>query len=411
MPINYISLDDAKRLREAGDEEIRQTISAQPPTLSYAPAAWERDNTRDRLDFYKGLNAVGRIFESSREATVLLILSMESILRRKGYVAFHCKASHWERSGLSRRVAQRLLKALVRAGHLTPRDRQVSKRPNTYDASQAFLDAIPQCPEGQAEGLLISDRPWQPVILKEAQSTEELESYGPRSRQADIERTRQEVTRLNQWLEENRLRIEGLDDLRFHRAFRHSLNWGGRLYGQFTSMDRVDDRPNVRIDGQPTEEADLNGSYLSFYLAMKGREDIPGDPYQHGQLAQFERAFVKSVTVRLFGRGEWWSRRYPQDIYELSRDLGYPGKPPSYRSFKEAMCATYPELEGFAEFKPTLRIEVAESRALLDTLDWLREQGEIGLPIHDGIRVRTAIKTKTEERFRMARNQAARAIG
>lgn len=316
MTITYIDLDSAKSLREAGDYELRQTISALSPTLSYKPSDWELAGIDDRLAYYTQANAVGRIFAASRPKTILLILSMESILRRFGYLSFHRKAEHWESRGLSPRVARKLLKTLVSLNLLTPRDRQVSKRPNTYDASAAFLASLPARPEGQPEGLLVSDRPWRPLEIKEVQTDSELENYGPRSTARDIERARQEVLQLNAWLEENRHRIEGLDDLRFQRVFRHSLNWGGRLYGQFTSMDRELHRPNIRIDGQATEEADLNGSYLSFYLAKSGREEIPADPYQHGEFAQFERPFVKAIMVRLFGRGSWWIKRYPQDVYD-----------------------------------------------------------------------------------------------
>ncbi len=78
--MNYISLDQAKQLRELGDQAIRQTISAPSPTTSYEPAPWEWRNAEERLSRYKAMGGVGRVFAASRDATIRLILSMESIL-------------------------------------------------------------------------------------------------------------------------------------------------------------------------------------------------------------------------------------------------------------------------------------------------------------------------------------------
>ena len=42
------------------------------------------------------------------------------------------------------------------------------------------------------------------------------------------------------------------------------------------------------------------------------------------------------------------------------------------------------------------------------TLDWLRERGEIGLPIHDGIRVKESIYQDTLNMFNANRDQVCR---
>jgi len=53
-------------------------------------------------------------------------------------------------------------------------------------------------------------------------------------------------------------------------------------------------------------------------------------------------------------------------------------------------------------------LERYESEALMRTLHWLRERGEIGLPIHDGIRVKESIYKDTLNMFNANRDQVCR---
>ena len=333
-------------------------------------------------------------------------MSFESILRRKGHVAIAKKRDYWD-GKISNRIPTRFVTTLCQLGLLTPRERQVSKKPNVFDASQELLDTIPQIPEGECEGKLISDRPWQPVEIRTVREAD-AELMGPINPvfAPRLDEITQEVLDLNQCYQDNAHRIEGLDDLRFHRVFHHSLNWGGRLYGQFTHMAR-EDRANILIDGEPTEEADLSGSYLSFFLLMNGWNELPDDPYQLGALAQYERAFVKEVVLRLFGKGSWWARSYKNALNPIRSHIGYPEALPPYWDFQSAFLRTYPEFAEFNEMKPTFKIEQLESKALLDTLDRIRMTNEIGLPVHDGIRVRSELKDEVQFWFDEIRMQTA----
>lgn len=404
MP-RYLKQDEARELRDAGDDHLAETLSAFRVTTTYQPKDWEMDLIEDRLAFYQDLGAVGQIREGSREALCCLILSLESIIRRRGCVAFPNKKDLWA-GRISHRLPSRLLNSLRVNGLLIEREIQVSKKPNVYDASQEYLDALPTRPEDQTEGKLVSDRPWQPVVIRRARDDEVARFGDPdviQRVQIDPEAIEQEMVDLNAWYAANSHRVQGVDDLRFHRLFHHNYFWGGRIYGEFTQMDRDLHRPNILIDGEPTDEADLNGSYLSFFLLLNGWQDLPDDPYQHGALAEYDRRLVKKVMVLLFGKGEWWSRSYIRTLNPIKGELGYPDRLPEYREFQAAVFATYPELEGFQRFKPTLKFEQYESRALIDTLAWLRDRDEIGLPIHDGIRVRQQITAITEQQFQLNR--------
>lgn len=400
----YLPQDKARYLRDAGEVEIGKLLSTPRVSIAYEPAEWELEIVDDRIHFYQGLDAVGNIQQRSRDRLGRLILSLESIIRRKGRVAFPKKKDSWT-GKISDRIPIRLVNRLQEIGYLISREIQVSKKPNVFDPSPEFLEAIPIVPEGAIEGRLRSDKPWQPIVIYRRYGEEALENFAnpPNPIAWDIEALEQEMLELNAWFEESRGRIKGLDDLRFHRVFHFNPHWGGRLYGEFTSMDRVEDRPRIMIDGQETTEADLNGSYLSFFLLINGIEELPNDPYQHGELADYNRSFVKQVFLRLFGRGAWWKRSFVNALNTIRDQLGYPDGLPNYTIFQEAACATYPALEGFNQYRPTFTFERYESRALLNTLLWLQERGEVGLPIHDGIRVRADIQPETEIEFKRQR--------
>ena len=86
---------------------------------------------------------------------------------------------------------------------------------------------------------------------------------------------------------------------------------------------------------------------------------------------------------------------------------GFPDGHPDYQDPKAAVICVYPFL---AALRPrlSLMLERYESEALMRTLHWLRERGQIGLPIHDGIRVKESIAGDTLEMFRTNRDQVCR---
>lgn len=401
-PIEYIALRDARTLAKAGDETLKELIYAKHPSTTYQPEEWELAIADERLAYYTELGALGRSRVDTRDRIIRLVFSFESIIRRHGIVTFSTNPAYWT-GRVSHSAARGFVNTLREQHLLSPRSPQVSKIANAYDPSPELLEAIPELPEGCREGKLISDKPWSPVDVRPATKVEDIPKMGPRSSEEDIQRKADDVIELNQWYQDNAHRIEGVDDLRFHRVYQHSLNWGGRFYGQFVGMEKAE-REAIRIDGEETEEADLNGSFLSFYLLINGTRSLPDDPYQHEGLARYDRKFMKAVLLRLFGRGEWWSSRFPNEVYQQKVAFGYEQRLPPYREVRDMICETYPVLSDLSHFKPSVKIEMFESMALRSALGLLRTAGEVGLPIHDGIRVKRSILEETRQTFEEARD-------
>ena len=400
--IEYIALKEARALSKDGDETLKEIIYAKHPSATYEPQQWEFAIADERLAYYAGIGALTRRSVTSRARIVRLILSFESIIRRHGIVTFSTNPAYWT-GRVSHNAAIHFVNTLREQALLSSHAQQVSKLPNAYDPSPELLEAIPGLPEGCREGKLISDKPWSPVDVRPATNVEDIPKMGPRSSEEEIQRKADDVIELNQWYQDNAHRIEGVDDLRFHRVYQHSLNWGGRFYGQFVGMEKAE-REAIRIDGEETEEADLNGSFLSFYLLINGVRSLPDDPYQREGLARYDRKFMKAVLLRLFGRGAWWNARFPNEIHQQKVAFGYEQRLPSYREVRDEICETYPVLSDLSHFKPSVKIEMFESMALRAALGQLRTAGEVGLPIHDGIRVKRSILDETRQTFEEARD-------
>ncbi len=380
------------------DPDVRKSAFVKRVTTKYEPQPWEMDGIEGRLAFYQGLGALSNpIREASREKTIRFILSFESALRQKGRVALPIQKDYWRERSFSDRIPLKFKRALVEAGYLSVRPIQISKRPMVFDTSLALAFLLAPRPDGEREGKFIRDRPQELVEVREPGFRHVPEHLPP---------FLAEMEELNAWLAANAERIEGLDDLRFHRIFQGNVHNGGRLYGAFTNMDKEYERAAIRIDREATDEADLNGAGLSILLLLNGL-DVPEDPYREGELAQYDRELVKAVMTRIFGKGEWWPNRLPPDLHRKKASFGYPDGLPNYQDFKAAVIRVYPFL---AELQPrlTFMLERYESEALMRTLHWLRERGEIGLPIHDGIRVKESIYQDTLEMFQANRDQVCR---
>ena len=392
--LDWLTRDEAKDMLDNPDVEGSYFVKR--VTTRYEPKPWELDGIEGRLEFYQGLDALSNpIREASRDQTIRFILSFESALRQDGRVALPTRKDYWGRRRFSDRIPLRFKDKLVQADYLIVRPIQISERPKVFDASEALMALVPPLPDGEREGKFVWDRPKELVEVRKPGRLHDPEDLTP---------FLAEMEDLNEWLAANAERVEGLDDLSFHRIFQGNVSNGGRLYGAFTNMDKEWERAAIRIDGEATDEADLNGAGLSILLLLNGR-DVPADPYREGELARYSRKFVKAVMTRIFGKGEWWPKMLPGELHKM--DLGYYDGLPDYQDFKAAVIRVYPFL---AELQPrlTFMLDRYESEALMRTLHWLRERGEIGLPIHDGIRVKESIYQDTLNMFNANRDQVCR---
>lgn len=394
----WIPKDEAKLLKAIGSEEIVKVYSSRRPSTRYEPTEWERAIASERLSFYTELAGIRRSRGESRERLTNLILSIDSICRRGRSIAFSIRKDYWLRI-ISDRIIKKIINGLIDNDYIVPCRIQVSKRPIVYDFTDSFKAIVPALPAGCTEGRNLADRKRDVVWIKPVPSEDGNGPYGDRSPAWEIEEVTEEMKDLNAWFLSQWHRVEGVDDPYHHRIFHHSLAWGGRIYSEFTNMDRETERPLVKIDGEETAEADLKGSYLSLFLLWRGRTALPEDVYQAGSLAGYDRKFMKEVFIRLFGRGAWWRGRLPNEIHDQKERYGYADGLPRYKDVKRDICSVYPELLEFEMHKPTLFLERYESTALIVALKWLRDIGEIGLPIHDGIRVRRNLLDSTQAMF------------
>lgn len=78
------------------------------------------------------------------------------------------------------------------------------------------------------------------------------------------------------------------------RTFKHSLELGGRFYGEYQRMPSKD-RANIKIDGYKTLEADYSSIHLAILYAWAAVQLDYDEAYN---LEGFDRPTVKAVTLR-----------------------------------------------------------------------------------------------------------------
>jgi hypothetical protein len=78
------------------------------------------------------------------------------------------------------------------------------------------------------------------------------------------------------------------------RAFKHSLELGGRFYGEYQRIPSKD-RANIKIDGCKTLEADYSSIHLAILYSWAGFQLDYEEAYS---IEGFDRSIVKAVTLR-----------------------------------------------------------------------------------------------------------------
>lgn len=79
------------------------------------------------------------------------------------------------------------------------------------------------------------------------------------------------------WLEHN-ASVDGAPVVPFlHRVFNINLNWGGRFYGEYQTLKKIN-RSRILIDGRPTVELDYSGLHINLLYAEVGVQ-LLGDAY------------------------------------------------------------------------------------------------------------------------------------
>jgi hypothetical protein len=163
----------------------------------------------------------------------------------------------------------------------------------------------------------------------------------------------------------------------------YGWDMGGRLYsagaGNYQTI-KEEDRAQMRIDGEPVVELDVQASNLTVFMARAGAPlDVYSgeDLYQTGPLAAFPRGAVKAYIATTFGRGE------PPTRWGQEADAVAVSCP--IEEVARAVHAVYPALANLKDTRMWAKLMFAESQAVIRALLDLADQGISALPVHDSI--------------------------
>lgn len=173
--------------------------------------------------------------------------------------------------------------------------------------------------------------------------------------------------------------------------FRYDL--GGRLYctskAGYQSMRKAE-RRTITINGEPTSEVDVSGSF-PFILHNALNAPLPkmDDIYE---IEGIERDVVKKIVVTRMG-SEDWPKRWPQDFAE-EYQAATGRKLQNRYTLKKVVAAVKEHLPILDELDQRAmgwaKLQYLESEAILMAIDTLKEDyGAVALPIHDSIIVPT----------------------
>jgi hypothetical protein len=236
-----------------------------------------------------------------------------------------------------------------------------------------------------------------------------------------VEAMAAEVRRLNEFWEG--IELEGGVHRGFQRIFHvpdavalETFAWdmSGRLYSigaRSYQTDRKEDRARMTIDGEPVVELDVQASHLTIFQAQHGDAlDVysDGDPYRIKDSAGrvIPREVVKTYITTAFGQGrppdKWgrpasgkWRKEHDgerlQDAWPLA-------------SVAKAVHGTYPALAKLDDPATWARLQYVESRAIVNAVLDLANQGIPALPIHDSIIIPASTSRKAAARDALRNN-------
>lgn len=202
---------------------------------------------------------------------------------------------------------------------------------------------------------------------------------------------KQQLLEINSFLIEQRyegMEFYGLSRL-FHEGDHPSFDWdlGGRLYGvggnSYQTLKKAK-RLDIKINGEAVVELDINASYLRILHGLRGfalpnSEDIYA-------IDGIERALVKAWVSCTFGHTKF-HRAWPKTVVEELDKRGITGwREHSYPSLKTKVLEHLSVLRDWPECGIRWSgLMYQESEAMIATMESLRSQGIVALPVHDSL--------------------------
>lgn len=189
----------------------------------------------------------------------------------------------------------------------------------------------------------------------------------------------------------------------WYRVFSGSWRLQGRWYatgqgadleagqvGSYAGLPAVQ-RAQLRIDGAPVVELDVNASHLTLLLGLLGSGLADGDPYEG---LGYPRAVIKQWVLEVCGKGRSprrWASGLPKEA---------PARAYRIEEVGRAVMRRYPALEQPERVVPadlvaeanrpaaglvTHYLAAQEAMAISQALSMLRSQGILALPVHDSL--------------------------
>lgn len=209
---------------------------------------------------------------------------------------------------------------------------------------------------------------------------------------------RSQIVEINEWLDQADIEIDDpelalrtqVSDRSLRRVFtRGSFETGGRLFGGFWQKMKKDDRYTILIDQEETVGLDFGQISVRLAYSLSQAQPPEGDLYQLGDYHPVYRPGIKKLLNSLLS-SEKPLKRKPQGTKDL-----LPPRP--IETLIADISARHPALVPLFSTAICHKLQSIESSIMVGILLRLKQEGIVGLPIHDGLVVSCSFEDKTRE--------------
>jgi len=209
---------------------------------------------------------------------------------------------------------------------------------------------------------------------------------------------RSQMVEINDWLEQADIEISDpelasctqVSDRSLRRVFtRGSFETGGRLFGGFWQKMKKEDRYTILIDQEETVGLDFGQVSVRIAYGLSRTAPPEGDLYQIGDYHEVYREGIKKLLNSLLS-SEKPLKRKPRGTADL-----LPPRP--IEALIADISARHTAIAPLFFTAVCHKIQFIESSIMVATLLRLKQEGIVGLPIHDGLVVPYRHEDKARE--------------
>ncbi|WP_247515650.1 hypothetical protein [Bradyrhizobium sp. 190] len=269
-----------------------------------------------------------------------------------------------------------------------------SKMPSLIGPADSLADHLPLAPPDWRSIHQIDDPAL--IILKEGKDEDGRAAAIPYRETARTNQLAGQIRRINKFLRDASIEITGSEnglslgkDGQIVAPYRRSLrrifnnaNWqhGGRLAGGFwMSMERVERKERLRIDGQPTASADYRQLFSRLAYVRAGADQPEGDIYDVAGDGTGRDGWKKLMNAMLFSDGRL--KNWPEDTRQH-----FPAGT-KVREAIEMLAAKHQPIAHLFSAGLGFQLMRIESDMLIEVITHLFGAGVTALPLHDAVLV------------------------